>query len=87
MYWKYGGSTVITKHGVRLTPFTQGRRGWLWNDASLDSDEWEIEVKMRVSSKGLFGGDGFAFWLLHEAMNPQLLDDSDWLSGKLFIIS
>jgi hypothetical protein len=27
MYWNYGGSTVITKDGIRLTPDTQDRRG------------------------------------------------------------
>jgi hypothetical protein len=32
VYWNYGGSTVVSKNLIRLTPSTQDRRGWLWFD-------------------------------------------------------
>ena len=35
VYWNFGGSTVLTKNSIRLTPSAQNRRGWLWNDCKL----------------------------------------------------
>ncbi len=49
VYWNYGGSTVLTKHIIRLTPATQDRRGWLWNEYPLESINWEVEFKVRVT--------------------------------------
>lgn len=44
VYWKYGGSTVMTTKAIRLTPATQSRTGWLWNDYPVESANWEVEV-------------------------------------------
>lgn len=35
VYWNFGGSSVMTKKYVRLTPATQGRKGWIWNEYPL----------------------------------------------------
>lgn len=35
IYWNYGGSTVLAKKFLRLTPSTQGRQGWMWNEYAL----------------------------------------------------
>jgi hypothetical protein len=42
VYWNYGGSTVLTKHFIRLTPSTQDMKGWLWNEYPIESDNWEV---------------------------------------------
>jgi hypothetical protein len=44
VYWIIGGSTVMTKKYLRLTPATQGRQGWVWNEypvVSLDVLSWQ----------------------------------------------
>lgn len=89
VYWKFGGSTVLTKNSIRLTPATQDRRGWLWNEYPLESENWEVEFKVEVFSKPHFGGDGFAFWVLGNGtygaeQDPAFSQDPDALTGPLF---
>lgn len=84
VYWNFGGSTVLTKHLIRLTPSTQDRRGWLWNEYPLESTNWEVEFKLEVFSKPHFGGDGFAFWVLAGEQDPSFTQSPDALSGPLF---
>ncbi len=55
VYWNFGGSTVSTRRCIRLTPATQDRRGWLWNEYPLEADNWEVEFKAEV--RLLFGAD------------------------------
>src|SRR5256885_1557679 len=45
VYWKFGGSTVMTKNLIRLVPAAQSRSGWLWNDYPLESEDWEVETR------------------------------------------
>jgi len=84
VYWNFGGSTVLTKHLIRLTPSTQDRRGWLWNEYPLESTNWEVEFKTEIFSKPHFGGDGFAFWVLAGEQDPSFTQNPDALSGPLF---
>eukprot|EP00455_Lapot_gusevi_P012269 TRINITY_DN1577_c0_g1_i2.p1 TRINITY_DN1577_c0_g1~~TRINITY_DN1577_c0_g1_i2.p1 ORF type:complete len:437 (-),score=179.18 TRINITY_DN1577_c0_g1_i2:338-1648(-) len=84
VYWKYGGATVVTNKFIRLTPATQDRRGWLWNDFPVESQEFEVEMLLKITSKSHFGGDGFGFWILHENMDPLRHDTMDWLNGPVF---
>lgn len=37
VYWNFGGSAVLTKKFVRLTPSTQARQGWMWNEYPMVS--------------------------------------------------
>eukprot|EP00808_Paulinella_micropora_P005249 g4768.t1 len=84
-YWTWGGSAVATKDFLRLTPAVQARRGWLWNQYPIESDDFEVEFKVKVESKGTFGGDGFAFWLLDPNLDPSRHEgEPDWLNGPIF---
>jgi len=83
VYWSYGGSTVLTKNFVRLTPSTQDRRGWLWNEYPLESDNWEVEFKTEIFSKPHFGGDGFGFWVVSSDQDPAY-SEADALLGPAF---
>ncbi|GAB5365957.1 hypothetical protein AAMO2058_001103100 [Amorphochlora amoebiformis] len=84
VYWYWGGSTVVAKRQVRLTPATADRQGFLWNDYPLESVNWEVEFDFKVYSKPHFGGDGFGFWILDSSDDPVLKSEPDALSGKLF---
>lgn len=84
VYWNFGGATVMTKTLIRLTPSTQDRRGWLWNEYPLESTNWEVEFSTEVFSKPHFGGDGLAFWVLAGEQDPSFTQHPDALSGPLF---
>jgi len=84
VYWNFGGSTVLTKKQIRLTPSTQDRRGWLWNEYPLESENWECEFKIEVMSKPHFGGDGMGFWVLHGDQDPAYSTDPEALCGPIF---
>lgn len=74
----------MTKNFIRLVPASQSRAGWLWNEYSIESDDFEVEVVMRVASKPHFGGDGFGIWILASDLDPQYHDEPDYLNGGLF---
>jgi len=84
VYWNFGGSTVLTRNLIRLTPSTQDRRGWLWNEYPLEAANWEVEFLFQVHSKPHFGGDGFAFWIIAGNQDPAFNNAPDALSGPLF---
>jgi len=83
-YWRFGGSTVATGKQMRLTPATQSRSGWLWNDYPLESKDWEVEFEFAAGSKGHIGGDGFGFWLLDGEHDPTYKAGIDHIEGPLF---
>jgi hypothetical protein len=84
VYWNFGGSTVLTKKHIRLTPSTQDRRGWLWNEYPIEADNFEVEFKLEVFSKPHFGGDGMGFWVLSGEQDPSFATDPEALSGPVF---
>ena len=85
VYWNYGGSTVLTQSLIRLTPTTQDRRGWLWNEYPLESQNWEVEWVVEVTSKPHFGGDGMCMWALAAMDDPSTIAGrSDALDGPVF---
>jgi hypothetical protein len=84
VYWNFGGATVLTKNIIRLTPSTQDRRGWLWNEYPLESTNWEVEFSTEVFSKPHFGGDGFGFWVLAGEQDPSFTQNPEALTGPLF---
>ena len=84
IYWNYGGSTVLTRNSIRLTPATQDRRGWLWNEYPLESKWFEIAVKLDVNSRPHFGGDGLCMWILGGSQDPSFTQRVDALNGPIF---
>eukprot|EP01006_Ploeotia_vitrea_P053097 TRINITY_DN67753_c9_g4_i2.p1 TRINITY_DN67753_c9_g4~~TRINITY_DN67753_c9_g4_i2.p1 ORF type:complete len:454 (+),score=251.40 TRINITY_DN67753_c9_g4_i2:18-1379(+) len=84
VYWNFGGATVMTKNFIRLTPATANRKGWLWNDYPIESDNWEVEFQTEIFSKPHFGGDGMALWFLEGSMDPTFNADPSWLNGDVF---
>jgi len=84
VYWKFGGSTVMTKDLIRIVPSNQNRKGWLWNDYPLESEDWEIEVVFRAGSSPHYGGDGWALWILSGDHDPMYHWEPDYLNGNVF---
>lgn len=74
----------MTKNFVRLTPATQSKKGWLWNDYPMESNWWEVELKFLVHSQPHFGGDGFGVWILSGDYDPIYHWEPDYLNGPIF---
>lgn len=81
VYWQFGGATVLTDKLVRLTPATQSRSGWLWNDYPLTSTDWEVELEFKCGPDANIGGDGFALWALDGSFD---MTNQNLLNGPLF---
>jgi hypothetical protein len=84
VYWNFGGSTVLTKNSIRLTPASQNKRGWLWNDYPIESENFELEFSVEIFSRPHFGGDGMAVWLLQSTQDPTFQTDPTHLNGDVF---
>jgi len=83
-YWQIGGSTVAAKNFIRLTPSSQSRVGWLFNDYTLKSKEWEVEIGFEVKSEFHLGGDAWAIWFLEQASTQSFRNSGhNWLSGPI----
>eukprot|EP00484_Ammonia_sp_Unknown_P019743 CAMPEP_0197048684 /NCGR_PEP_ID=MMETSP1384-20130603/23984_1 /TAXON_ID=29189 /ORGANISM="Ammonia sp." /LENGTH=433 /DNA_ID=CAMNT_0042480849 /DNA_START=10 /DNA_END=1308 /DNA_ORIENTATION=- len=83
-YWKYGGSTVCTESFIRLTPNSQSRQGWMFNEFELQSSDWEIELHFTVRSDYHIGGDGFGIFILNDTFHPRRNKGHNYLAGSIF---
>jgi len=83
-YFTFGGSTVATKKFMRLTPSTQDRRGFVWNEYPIESDDFEVEVKLEIFSNPHFGGDGMGIWFIHPEQDPSIASEPSALQGNIF---
>lgn len=84
VYWNYGGSTVMSEQTIRLTPSVGDSKGWIWNEYPLESSNWEVEFSVEIGSKGHFGGEGFAMWVLAGNEDPSFTQKTDALTGPVF---
>merc|ERR1719499_1662948 len=83
-YWSFGGSTVAAQSFLRLTPASQSRTGWLYNDYTLRSDDWELQLALGIKSDFHIGGDGMAIWCLNRTIRDTSRDrkgDPNWMVG------
>lgn len=83
-YWTFGGATVAAQSFLRLTPSAQSRTGWLWNQYTLRSNDWEMQIEFSVRSDFHIGGDGFAIWVLEKQLKEDnLKDGNNWMAGPV----
>lgn len=62
--WDSGGSTLVNRHFVRLTPDRISRRGHIWCKKKIEAREFSVVLTFRISgqAKSWFG-DGLALWI------------------------
>lgn len=80
-YWSFGGATVAAQGFLRLTPASQSRTGWLYNDYTLRSNDWEMQLMLNIRSDYHIGGDGMAIWCLNRTLRDNAADDPNWMMG------
>jgi len=85
-YFTFGGSTVATKKYMRLTPSTQDRKGFVWNEYPMESDDFEVEVKLEIFSTPHFGGDGMGIWFLNAEQDPSVSSEPSALQVRSLLL-
>ena len=74
-HWAVGGSATIQKGFVRLTPDRQSKRGYMWNEQPLGSEDFTVVMQLRISGQGArWFGDGIGLWLTEsQSYTPGLV--------------
>jgi mannose-binding lectin 2 len=79
--WEIGGSTVVNRHFVRLTPDRQSRRGYVWSKEKLGHQEFSLMMTFRISGQAhSWFGDGLALWITTSPRHVQ--GDNHGFTGK-----
>ncbi|KAH0792562.1 Legume-like lectin family protein [Histomonas meleagridis] len=63
-YWEVGGSSVIYKDMIMLTPPIQYRKGFLWTKVEVPEFPWSISFKIEFGEGN--GGGGFNFLIVNK---------------------
>ena len=50
----------------------------------METTNFEIEFSVEIASSLVFGGDGFAMWLLDGVQDPTYHNDASYLLGDVF---
>jgi mannose-binding lectin 1 len=61
-FWEHSGSTIASNDQIRITPSLHSQKGRIWSKTNMSSDDWEIEVAVRINGRGRIGADGMAIW-------------------------
>ncbi|ESO85090.1 hypothetical protein LOTGIDRAFT_168115 [Lottia gigantea] len=57
-FWTYGGDAFPSDDSMRITPSLRSKKGWIWTKNMINSENWQIDVTIRVSGRGRVGADG-----------------------------
>jgi len=88
-FWEHSGSTICTNDQIRITPSIRSQKGRIWSKATMSSDNWEIEVTMRVNGRGRVGADGMAIWYTETigTEGPVFGSNDHWKGLGIFLDS
>ncbi len=88
-FWEHSGSTICSNDQIRLTPSIKSQKGRIWAVNTMPSDNWEIEVTMRVNGRGRIGADGMAVWYTDKVgtEGPVFGSNDNWNGLGIFLDS
>ena len=61
-FWEHSGSAIPSNDQIRLTPSIKSQKGRIWCKNQVASNDWEVEVALRINGRGRIGADGMAIW-------------------------
>jgi len=61
-FWEHSGSAIASNDQIRITPSLRSQKGRIWSKHNMSSDNWEIQVTVRINGRGRVGADGMAIW-------------------------
>uniref|UniRef100_A0A915ELU2 arginyltransferase n=1 Tax=Ditylenchus dipsaci TaxID=166011 RepID=A0A915ELU2_9BILA len=65
-FWVVTGDAIASSEQLRLAPSMRSRKGIAWNKrAMVESENFEMEIALKVTGQGRIGADGLAIWYTH----------------------
>ncbi len=88
-FWEHSGSTICSNDQIRITPSIRSQKGRIWSKATMPSENWEIEVTMRINGRGRVGADGMAIWYTESVgtEGPVFGSNDNWKGLGIFLDS
>lgn len=88
-FWDHSGSTIPSNDQIRLTPSIKSQKGRIWSKNHMTSDDWEVDVAVRVNGRGRVGADGMAIWYTDKAgyEGPVFGSNDHWNGLGIFLDS
>ncbi|CAF3895516.1 unnamed protein product, partial [Rotaria magnacalcarata] len=84
-FWTFGGSAIASDDQVRVTPSIRSQKGWIWTKNTMTSDNWLLDVKLRVNGRGRIGADGLtgvAIWFTEKpGVEGPVFGSNDFWNG------
>ena len=63
-FWEHSGSTICSNDQIRITPSIRSQKGRIWSKNTIENEDWEIEVSLRINGRGRVGADGMVIYLI-----------------------
>ncbi|XP_025083131.1 protein ERGIC-53-like isoform X1 [Pomacea canaliculata] len=81
-FWEYSGDALAGDEGIRITPSLRSKKGSVWSKNPLVSQNWLLEVAVRVTGRGRIGADGMAIWFTSQkGTEGSVFGSSDQWNG------
>ena len=61
-FWEHSGSTICSNDQIRITPSIRSQKGRIWSKNTIENEDWEIEVSLRINGRGRVGADGMVIF-------------------------
>ncbi|GMT28482.1 hypothetical protein PFISCL1PPCAC_19779, partial [Pristionchus fissidentatus] len=89
-FWTVAGDAIASGEQLRLAPSMRSRKGIAWNKRPMtESENFEMEVSLKVTGQGRIGADGMAIWFTSQpgTIGPVFGANDYWTGMGLFLDS
>lgn len=84
--WKYFGDAIPSENMIRLAPSIPNKKGSIWSEIPNQYDEWEVELKLQISGRGMKGSQGIAlFYSQKKLENDQFYGSENVWKGLAIV--
>ncbi|KAI1722185.1 legume-like lectin family domain-containing protein [Ditylenchus destructor] len=82
-FWIVSGDAIASSEQLRLAPSMRSRKGIAWNKRPMvESENWEVDVALKVTGQGRIGADGLAVWYTHlQGTTGPVFGANDYWTG------
>ncbi|KAJ1373744.1 hypothetical protein KIN20_036240 [Parelaphostrongylus tenuis] len=89
-FWTVSGDAIASQDQLRLAPSMRSRKGIAWNKRPFtESDNFQIDVSLKVTGQGRIGADGMAIWYTAQmgSLGPVFGANDFWNGMGIFLDS
>ncbi|KAF8368125.1 ile-1, partial [Pristionchus pacificus] len=89
-FWTVAGDAIASGEQLRLAPSMRSRKGIAWNKRAMtESENFELEVSLKITGQGRIGADGLAIWFTSQpgTIGPVFGANDYWTGMGLFLDS